>query len=288
MSDTGNYLPMGAFNSIKLLRICLFAWIALILSACALQPQTSDFQAKFHSGEVRVRDIDDRLINSLSISQVEGDIDCGGNKCEDYWEYRIGPGDILSIVVWEHPQLSLPLGPNRTAEEAGNRVYSDGTIFYPYIGKLDVNGKTVSDVRTLIRDGLRKVIPDPQVDVSVASFSAENQIYVLGEISQPGPLVLGMGRLSLTDAIASSGGIDKDNANAKGILVFRHAANNTVLDVFQLDARSPSSFLWGTKFNLHPQDVVYVTSAPATRWGRIIAKLTPSLSALNTLILLTE
>lgn len=279
---------MGAFKSIKLLQTNLFVLIILALQACALQPQTAGFQPKFHNGEVRIRDIDDRLIDSLSIGKVEGDIDCGDNNCDDIWEYRISPGDVLSVVVWEHPQLSLPLGPNRTAEEAGNRVYSDGTIFYPYIGKLDVKGKTVGEVRTLISDGLKKVIPDPQVDVSVASFSSENQVYVLGEISNPGPLVLGMGRLSLTDAIASSGGVDKVNANAKGIFVFRHAPNNTVLDVFQLDARSPSSFLWGTKFNLHPQDVIYITSAPATRWGRIIAKLTPSLSALNTLILLTE
>ena len=92
-----------------------------------------------------------------------------------------------------------------------------------------------------------------------------------------------MARLSLTDAIARSGGIDKSNANAKGIFVFRKNGGS-ITDVFKLDVRSPSAFLTGTRFKLQPQDVVYVTAAPATRWGRIISKLIPSLSALNTLL----
>ena len=276
--DKLNYLKNG------LVGLCGF----LLLQACTVMPQTADFNPSLHTGEVRVRDIDDRLIESLSLSNVKGNIGCNVGECPDGWEYRIGPGDVLSIVVWEHPQLTLPLGPNRSPSEAGNRVHGDGTIFYPYIGDLNVNNKTVSEVRELISQGLKKVIPNPQVDVSIAQFRESNQVYVLGEITKPGPLVLGMGRLTLTDAIAQSGGVDNVNANAQGILVFRHAPGNTDIDVFKLDARSPASFFWGTKFSLEPQDVVYVTSAPATRWGRIITKLIPSLSALNTLLLLDD
>ncbi len=259
-----------------------------LIQACTVMPQTAGFNTSQVSGDVRLRDIDEHLIESLYLGNVKGNIGCSVGECPEDLEYRVGPGDVLSIVVWEHPQLTLPLGPNKTPSEAGNRVHNDGTIFFPYVGTLNVDGKSLSEIRASISSGLKKVIPNPQVDVSIASFRESNQIYVLGEVKKPGPLVLGMGRLSLTDAIAQSGGVDNSNANVKGILVFRHLPGNTDMDVFKLDARSPASYFWGTKFSLRPQDVVYVTSAPAARWGRIISKVTPSLSALYTLLLLDD
>ena len=97
-----------------------------------------------------------------------------------------------------------------------------------------------------------------------------------------------MSRMSLTDAVARSGGIEKINANARGIFVFRSNTHTKDVDVFKLDAKSPAAFLWATRFNLQAQDVVYVTAAPAARWGRVISKIIPSLAALNTLLILDD
>lgn len=94
------------------------------------------------------------------------------------WQYQIGAGDVLSIVVWDHPQLTIPAGPQRTPQEAGNSVSPEGTIFYPYIGMLKVAGKGIGEVRTAVASGLQNVIPNPQVDVSIARFSSQ-QVYLL-------------------------------------------------------------------------------------------------------------
>lgn len=269
------------------LGIVAMAGLAALTGACTVMPQSRVILGSLPAN-VTLQQITPALLNKMSEETASRAFGCKVGYCPDSWDYRVGPGDVLSILVWDHPQLNMPAGPNRSAEEVGNRIHGDGTIFYPHIGTAMVSGKTVSEIREVIAIGLKKVIPDPQVDVTIASFRENNYAYVLGEVANPGKLPLRMSRLSLTDAISQAGGVDEQYANARGIFVFRGKGESEGTDVFQLNAQSPTAFLWGTQFNLQAQDVVYVTAAPATRWNRIISKIVPSLSAFNTLLLLED
>lgn len=180
------------------------------------------------SSRVSVYRLTPKLVNELKFSQV---VPTGksnselANKISQY-QYRIGPGDVLNVTIWDHPELTIPAGSYRSSAEAGNWVHADGTIFYPYIGKLKVVGKTVSEVRELITQRIQKYIEDPQVDVNIAAFRSQ-RCYITGEVNSPSEQSISNIPLTLIDAINKAGGIT-ENADWKNITLTRNGVEQRI------------------------------------------------------------
>ena len=122
-------------------------------------------------------------------------------------EYKIGPQDVLRIDVWKEAEVSraVPVRP-------------DGKISLPLLNDVQAAGLTPMQLSTVIADGLKKFMNDPQVTVSVSEINSR-RIYVTGEVTRAGAFPL-LPNMTVLQALSSSGGFTQF-AKLKNIYVLR-------------------------------------------------------------------
>ncbi|MBL4900703.1 MAG: polysaccharide biosynthesis/export family protein [Colwellia sp.] len=179
------------------------------------------------------------------------------NEIANY-SYLVGIGDVLSIVVYDHPELTMPAGQFQSPEEAGNLVDAQGKVFYPYIGKVHVAEKNVADIRDLLTIHLSKYIENPQIDVKVAAYRSK-RTYVTGAVIQPLVMPIGNMPITLLDAINSAGGI-KDDADWRSVILTRDSKNER-LDLYALYQKGDMS----QSRILQHNDIIHVPRNDATK-----------------------
>lgn len=282
--------------------------------------------------------------------------------------YLIGNGDLLSVLVWNHPQLNIAsaaaqaLMSSAGAQTPGGYVVDqNGIVQFPYVGAIKLAGLTELQARDLLAQRLVKSIKEPDITLRVQGFrskrvyvggeikapgnqviddvpmtllealtraggilptadqsrivltrngtsypinlpqlvrqgidpsrimlapgdmvrvgaSAENKVYVLGEVTAPKALLMNNGRLTLTEALGEAGGLNLITAAARQIYVIRNATEAEPI-VYNLDAQSPVALALAENFELSPRDVVYVDTAGLARFSRIIGLIIPTAAA---------
>ena len=132
-------------------------------------------------------------------------------------DYKVGPGDVLTIIVWDHPELTTPAGQYRDAASAGTVVAEDGTIYYPYVGSLPVAGKTTRQIRDLLVVRLSKYIEKVQLDVRMAAFRSK-RVYVVGEVAKPGQQDVTDIPMTVLEAVNRAGGFTPEADHSRVLL----------------------------------------------------------------------
>src|SRR3990172_571837 len=121
--------------------------------------------------------------------------DNGDNVSVDA-DYRVGPGDVLEVEVYDDPDLSGLV-----------TVQHGGEISFPLLGDIDVNGLTARQVReTLTRLLAKDYLVDPQVAVRVKEHRSQ-WITVVGDVVRPGKYFL-QGSKTLLELLTEAGGFN--------------------------------------------------------------------------------
>ncbi len=123
--------------------------------------------------------------------------------------YTIGPGDVLEISVWQHPEL------NRTVT-----VRPDGRMSFSLIGDVNANGLTPVELDEVITSRLSEYVQKPEVTVLVTTIKS-NQILVLGQVTRPGAYPM-EANFTVLEAIAIAGSYT-ESAGLKRVTVTRRS-----------------------------------------------------------------
>jgi protein involved in polysaccharide export with SLBB domain len=148
---------------------------------------------------------------------------------QDNQTYRLSTGDVLSVTVFNEPELGL--------KEA--KITDDGRISVPLLGQVAVKGKTVFEVEELLTelfvDGYLK---KPSVSVAIAEY---RPFYINGEVAKPGSYAFRT-KMTVQIAITLAGGFT-ERASRKSIYLLKEAQGSKRIRVTLSDDVSPGDVI---------------------------------------------
>ncbi|MHB8210551.1 MAG: polysaccharide biosynthesis/export family protein [Acidithiobacillus sp.] len=131
--------------------------------------------------------------------------------------YHLGAGDVVSVSVYMHPDLSVPQPGVAASGVVGTLVSNDGNIQLPLIGVVHVAGMTTVQLKALLTRLYARYVVDPKVYVQL-QLAHSIRYYLLGEFTKPG-LVYSDRPLNVLEAMALGGSVNLAQANLRGAYV---------------------------------------------------------------------
>jgi len=131
---------------------------------------------------------------ALSFATATAAQDNGELRPDGSTVYRVGPGDVLEIDVYDDPDLS-----------GLATVQHQGEISFPLLGDIAIDGMTVKEVQaTLVQLLAKDYLVDPQVIVRVKEYRSQ-WVTLIGEVIRPGKYYL-QGSKSMLELLTEAGG----------------------------------------------------------------------------------
>ncbi|MFC1715386.1 SLBB domain-containing protein [Candidatus Poribacteria bacterium] len=134
-------------------------------------------------------------------------------------DYRLGPGDVISITVDSMDEISLQYA----ISETGNIVFP--TLLAP----MKAQGITLEQLRTRLIELLTEYMYEPRVTVDILEFHS-HKVLVLGSFQKPGKYELKSERTSLLDIIMEAGGVTELRESDELVILRNPSLSDLVAD----------------------------------------------------------
>jgi polysaccharide export outer membrane protein len=217
------------------------------------------------------------LFNDQAKQGISSEAGNAMSMVEEY-ESKLVPNNRLSILVYNHPELSTrdvraQVSP---ADERGALVDRDGTINIPLVGIVRISGLTAREAGDLLSREYSRYIKNAHVTVEVLN----KRVYVLGEVRNPGRVNIIEDTGNVLEAIANSGGLT-DFAERNSIKIIRGTQDKPIVKTVNL---TQISSLGAGNLTLYPNDVIYVQPNKLRQRNMAIAEALPGINIVQSVL----
>lgn len=163
---------------------------------------------------------------------------------------RMGSNSMLGA---DNNPETMASGSNGGAMLLAYTVDEQGTIDFPVLGKIRIEGMTRGEVAAYIKERLiaRELVNEPIVTVEYVNLS----VNVLGEVGKPGNIPITKDHFTIIDALSRAGDLTI-NGNRRAIIVNRNADGAN--EVYKIDLTNMQQTLLSPAYFLQQNDMVYV------------------------------
>lgn len=187
-------------------------------------------------------------------------------------EYLVQPNDIINISIKSYDdEISKKFNNSdlSRANQPGNLIFyingytvdNQGFLMMPVLGKLNVRGKSLDQIRELVSDSLNLYFKQKAIFVNVQLSGI--LFTVIGEVNNPGKFSAFQNRVSIFEAIALAGDITTVGDRMR-VQILRQLPSE--IQVIELDL-TDISVLEAPEFFIKPNDIINVKPLPVKTYG---------------------
>ena len=182
-----------------------------------------------------------------------------------------GEFNIADVPISLYGAISMAGGATLTGDSNSIVLNRKGVTYNIGLQSLRQMGSSANQI--YVQDG----------DSIHVNSQSRNKVYVLGEFGRVEPVPILEQGISLAQVLGESSGLNSNTANAAKIYVVRDQAGSPLTNIYYVDMQTITSFALASRFEMQPNDIVYVDPTGLTRWNRVISALLPSTSAISIL-----